>query len=210
MLRALPLLFLVQVFSLCHAATFGTVVPVVGGVADLALDEPRQRLYLVNSNRNQIEVYSIPQRRFLTPVAVEQQPLAAAISRNGKSLYVTCHLGNSLNVIDLDQLAVTNRVALPARPEGVAVGGDERVLITTVGTGAGNASNVLLIYDPFASSGSQSLTTVADPTDHHCPAGFARAGQDARVPRSAWMRESGLNPPYTFTTSAARPACRWA
>ena len=84
MIRALPLLFLIQLMSaVSHAATFGTVVPVVGGVADIVLDEPRQRLYLVNSNRNQVEVYSIPQRRFLTPVSVEQQPLAGAISRNG-------------------------------------------------------------------------------------------------------------------------------
>ena len=156
MLRAFPLLFLFHLLSVCYAATFGTVVPVVGGVSDLVLDEPRQRLYLVNSNRNQIEVYSIPQRRFLTPVAVEQQPLAAAISRNGTSLYVTAHLGASLNVIDLDQLAVVNRVAMPARPEGVAVGGDERVLITTVGTGTGNTANVLLIYDPFAPPGGAS------------------------------------------------------
>ena len=114
-MRLLPLLFLIHVFSACYGATFGTVVQVVGGVADLVLDEPRQRLYLVNSNRNQVEVYSIPQRRFLTPIPVEQQPLAAAISRNGKLLYVTSHLGTSLNVIDLDQLAVTSRIALPAR-----------------------------------------------------------------------------------------------
>ncbi len=162
-MRHLPLLFLVHAFSACYGATFGTVVPVVGGVADLVLDEPRQRLYLVNSNRNQVEVYSIPQRRFLTPVPVEQQPLAAAISRNGKLLYVTSHLGTSLNVIDLDQLAVTSRIALPARPEGVAVGGDERVVITTVGTGAGNLSNVLLIYDPFAAAGGNSLISVTVP-----------------------------------------------
>ena len=163
MLRAFPLLFLFHMLSVCYAATFGTVVPVVGGVSDLVLDEARQRLYLVNSNRNQIEVYSIPQRRFLTPVAVEQQPLAAAISRNGKTLYVTAHLGTSLNLIDLDQLAVVNRVAMPARPEGVAVGGDERVLITTVGTGPGNTANVLLIFDPFAPPGGASLVSVAVP-----------------------------------------------
>jgi uncharacterized protein (TIGR03437 family) len=162
-MRSACLLFLIHALSVCYAATFGTVVPVVGGVADIVLDEPRQRLYLVNSNRNQIEVYSIPQRRFLNAIAVEQQPLAAAISRNGRVLYVTCHLGTSLNVIDLDQLAVTGRVAMPARPEGVAVGGDERVLITTVGTGTGNTANVLLIYDPSSAAIGQSLIAVAVP-----------------------------------------------
>ena len=43
------------------AATFGTVVPVVGGASDIVLDEARGRLYLPNTNRNQVEVYSIAQ-----------------------------------------------------------------------------------------------------------------------------------------------------
>jgi uncharacterized protein (TIGR03437 family) len=50
-------------------------------------------------------------------------------------------------------------VSLPAKPEGVAVGADERVLISTIGTGANNAANVLLIYDPRPDA-SQRLTSV--------------------------------------------------
>ncbi|MEZ5352327.1 MAG: hypothetical protein R2762_06785 [Bryobacteraceae bacterium] len=141
-------------------ATFGTVVPVTGSVSDLVLDEARNRLYLVNTTTDEVLVYSTLQRRFLDPIRVEDQPLAAALSRSGRFLYVTCHLGNSLNVIDLEQLAVTNRIGLPARPEGVAVGYDERVLISTVGTGQGNLFNVLLIYDPNATSGAQAITPV--------------------------------------------------
>lgn len=157
------LILLIHFFSVCYGATFGTVTPVVGGVADIVLDEGRQRLYLVNTNRNQVEVYSIQQRRFLTPIPVEQQPLAAAISRNGAVLYVTSHVGTSLNIINLETLAVTSRISLPARPEGVAVGSDERVLISTVGTGAGNVFNVLLIYDPFAPAGGQAIIPVTVP-----------------------------------------------
>lgn len=141
-------------------ATIGTVVPITGGASDLVIDEPRGRVYLPNTNTNRLEVYSIPQRRFLNSIAVEQQPLAAAMSRNGASLYVTCNAASSLVEIDLDTLAVKNRVSLPARPEGVAVGGDGRVLISTVGTGQNNLLNVLLIYDPFAETGSQSISAV--------------------------------------------------
>lgn len=142
------------------AATFGTVVPIVGGASDLVLDEARSRLYLVNTNSNRIEVYSLAQRRFLTPVNVDTQPLAAAMSRTGRALYVTAHTGGALNVIDLETLQVVNRVSLPARPEGVAVGGDDRVLISTVGTGTGNQLNILLIYDPAAPAGTQALSAV--------------------------------------------------
>jgi YVTN family beta-propeller protein len=120
------------------AATFGTVVPTVGGLLDIVLDEGRNRLYLVNPSYNRIEVYAIAQRRFLTPVAVDRLPISAALSRSGKYLYVTCFDGSSLNVIDLDTMTVSRRVSLPAKPEGVAVGADERVLITTIGTGPNN------------------------------------------------------------------------
>ena len=135
-------------------------MPVVGGVADIVLDEGRSRLYLVNSNRNQVEVYSIPQRRFLDPIPVEGFPLAAAISRNRSVLYVTAHDAGALIVIDLGTMQATRRVSLPAKPEGVAVGGDERVLISTVGTGTGNLQNVLLIYDPFSPQGQQPVFSV--------------------------------------------------
>ncbi len=134
------------------AATFGTVVPLVGGASDLVLDEARNRLYLVNSGQSRVEVYSTLQRRFLNPVSTNSTPISAAISRSGKFLYVTSYEAASLNVIDLDALAIVNRISLPAKPEGVAVGSDERVLITTIGTGTGSLAQVLLLYDPAAAN----------------------------------------------------------
>ena len=133
--------------SLVFSATFGTVVPIVGGATDMVLDHDRQRIYFVNIP-NQIQIYSIAQRRFLAPVRTDDLPLAAAMSRNGRLLFVTCHNASSLNIIDLETLSIVRRVSLPARPEGIAVGFDERVLITTIGTGQNNLFNVLLLYDP--------------------------------------------------------------
>ena len=43
--------------SVLFAATFGTVVPVVGGASDIVLDEVRGRLYLPVPSRNLIEVF---------------------------------------------------------------------------------------------------------------------------------------------------------
>src|SRR5262249_16918395 len=53
-----------------------------------------------------------------------------------------------IDVIDLDALSVSKRVALPAKPEGIAVARDGRVLISTTGSGTGSTANVLLLYDP--------------------------------------------------------------
>ncbi len=149
-MRLRALLLLAAGTGALQAATFGTVVPVVGGLLDIALDESRNRLYLVNPSYNRVEVYAIAQRRFLSPVTVDRLPVSAALSRNNKYLYVTCFDGSSLNVIDLDTMTVIRRVSLPAKPEGVAVGADERVLITTIGTGPNNSAYTLLIYNPAA------------------------------------------------------------
>jgi len=147
--------------SSLYCATFGTAVALVGGASDLVIDEARGRLYLVNSGQSRIEVYSLAQRRFLSTVATDGNPISCAIARNGRSLYVTSYGASSLNVIDLGTLTVSNRVSLPARPEGVAVGVDERVLITTIGTGTGNTANVLMLYDPEAQSTASSLISIA-------------------------------------------------
>lgn len=144
--------FFLSLASVSSAATIGNVVTLVGGASDIVLDEARNRLYLVNSSQDRVEVYSILQRRFLTSIRTDALPLAAAMSRSGKYLYVTCHNGSSLNAIDLDRSDVVSRVSLPAKPEGVAVGGDERVLITTIGTGPNNSQNTLLLYDPNAAA----------------------------------------------------------
>lgn len=152
-----------------EAATFGTVVPVVGSLLDIVLDEPRNRLYLVNPSYNRVEVYAIAQRRLLSPVAVDRYPVSAALSRSGKYLYVTCFDGSSLNVIDLDTLTVARRVSLPAKPEGVAVGADERVLITTIGTGPNNSAYTLLIYDPAAAEGQAIGNVVIAPPPAQSP-----------------------------------------
>ncbi|MDQ6663557.1 MAG: hypothetical protein M3Z23_04105 [Acidobacteriota bacterium] len=144
-------------------ATFGAVVTPKGGAAysDLILDEPRGRIYLVNSTANRIEVYSIAQRTFLNPIKTDTQPVAAALSRSGKFLYVTAYTSSALDIIDLTAQSLTSRVTIPSSPEGVAVGGDDRVLITTIGS-AGSQNNTLFIYDPNGPTGNN-LTSVALP-----------------------------------------------
>lgn len=132
------------------SATFGTVVPLVGGASDLILDEARGRLYLINTNQTRVEVYSTAQRRFLSTIRTEALPLAGAMSRDGQFLYIAAYDASALQVIDLNTQTVVSRVSLPAKPESVAVGVDGRVLISTIGTGQNNLSNVLLIFDPAA------------------------------------------------------------
>ncbi|MBI3679721.1 MAG: beta-propeller fold lactonase family protein [Acidobacteria bacterium] len=154
LLSLICILFADKAFS----ATFGSVTTVVGSVSDIVLDESRRRLYLVNSSQNRVEIYSLPPNpiRLISSIPTDPLPLAAAISRDNRLLYISAHNSSSLNIINLDSLTVSARPSLPARPEGIAVGNDDRVLITTIGTGPNNSQNTLLIYDP----GNASISTV--------------------------------------------------
>src|SRR5947209_19234093 len=101
---------LVLVISLTPAfgATFGTLVTRSSPIADLVIDETRtpNRLYAVDTNANAVEVYltnANPPR--LAPgtntIKVEKTPLAAALSRSGRFLYVVCYDASALDIIDL-------------------------------------------------------------------------------------------------------------
>jgi uncharacterized protein (TIGR03437 family) len=135
-----------------HAATFGKIVPLLGGGSDIVLDEPHNRLYLTGPATNQVQVYSLAQNKFLAAIPTDTEPIAAALSRSGQYLYVACFAGSVVDVIDLTALAVTNRISLPSKPEGIAVASDERVLISTTGNGTTTVTNVLLLYDPTPNS----------------------------------------------------------
>lgn len=128
-------------------ATFGEVIPLGGTPSDIVLDETRQRLYLVNANANRVDVYSYKDQALVGSIAVGRSPMSAAMSPDNAYLYVADNLGATLTIIDLGANSVQQTISLPARPEGVAVGSDGRVLISTQGTGVGNQANTLLIYD---------------------------------------------------------------
>src|SRR5580704_3697631 len=142
-----PIMAMVLLFSVfpAQAATFGKVTPLLGGSADIVLDETRNQIYLTSTTQNYVQVYSIAKQTFLTPIPTGSTPLSAAISRSGTNLYVTCYNSQVLDVINLNTLTVTAQINLPAKPEGVAVGSDERVLISTTSSGT---ANLLMIYNP--------------------------------------------------------------
>ncbi|MFN0102011.1 MAG: hypothetical protein ACKV2U_07970 [Bryobacteraceae bacterium] len=165
MLRSKSLLSLLVSTGLwvASAATLGTVINITGGASDLVLDNDRNLLYLVRAvPYNRIDVFSTIQRRVLASVPTDANPLAAALSPDGNFLYVTCHDAASINIMDTRPATpmIVSKVSLPARPEGIAVGGDGRVLITTIGSGAGNLLNTMLVYDPSITETGASLSTV--------------------------------------------------
>ena len=149
-------------------ATFGDVIKLGYTPSDVVLDESRGRLYLVNSAANKVDVYNYSQKQVIGSIKVGTLPYAAAISPDSSYLYVTNNTNSTLSVIDLRGGIgnVSNSITLPAKPEGVEVGIDGRVLISTQGTGTNTATpqNVLLIYDPLQGGAVQSVSFPPTPT----------------------------------------------
>jgi len=143
-------------------ATFGEVIPLGGTPSDVVLDESRMRLYLVNQNANRIDIYDYAARRVIGQIQAGSRPVAAAMSPDNRFLYVTNNQTASLSVIDLATASTVRGVSLPAAPEGVEVGFDGRVLITTQGTADANNVNSLVLYDPNQSA-AQQVTAVSFP-----------------------------------------------
>lgn len=157
-------------------ATFGDVVQLGGTPSDMVLDEARLRLYLVNNSANRVDIFDYENRQLIGSYPVGLQPLAAALSMDGGYLYVTNNGSSTLSVIDLELEIISQTVTLAARPEGVEVGADGRVLISTQGTGVANLNNTLLIFDRTQTQQNQ-VQPVQFPPPPPSPAGaqiFAR------------------------------------
>ena len=141
-----------------NSARFGEVIPLGGTPSDIVLDESRQRLYLVSAPGGVVQVYDYAGKTLLYSITVGQNPLSAAMSMDNAWLYVTNHDSSNLSVINLnaaDPYPVVNTISLPAKPQGVEVGPDGRVLICTDGSGTGSLTNTLLLFDPTLPTGSQ-------------------------------------------------------
>ena len=149
-------------------ATFGDVIKLGYTPSDVVLDESRNRLYLVNSAANKVDVYSLERKAVVGSIKVGTLPFAAALSPDTSFLYVTNNSNSTLSVIDLRGGLgnVSASITLTAKPEGVEVGIDGRVLISTQGTGTNTATpqNVLLIYDPLQGGQVQSVAFPPTPT----------------------------------------------
>jgi DNA-binding beta-propeller fold protein YncE len=181
------------------AATFGTVVPLGGTPSDMVMDETRQQIYLVNSAKNRVDIFSMTSQIVTRSIGVGNAPLAVALSMDGAFLYVTNSRSSSMSVISLAGLggpALMQNVSLPAIPEGVAVGADGRVLVST------QAANSLLIYDQNQVAGAQ-LTPVTTPPPPSTPAPLPN--NVTTRPQTAFNSKLIRTPDGTFIIGLTNP-----
>jgi uncharacterized protein (TIGR03437 family) len=119
----------------------GAIVPIDGLATDMLLDEPRQRLYTTNFMRDRVDVFSLPQQRFLASIGVGSQPFSMA-QVNPSTLVVANSGGEYLSVVDLDAMQEVDRInmgpmpinATPQFPRSIAVS-NNAILFTTMAIG---------------------------------------------------------------------------
>ena len=124
------------VFSLSPAAqasNIGTVVPVLGVVADLTYDSARNLVYLANFSRNEVDIYSVDQKKLVGSVPVGLQPASLALSPDLNTLYVANIGSNTISTINLNNSQRGNDYTAQS-PLAIAVGGDGQVLILSTTT----------------------------------------------------------------------------
>ena len=123
------------------AGTFGTVVPIGGEGADLALDEARGYLYIADFTANRIDVMSLATNQVQTSINVPAQPSSLSISQDGHWLLVSEYGNNTppatqqsgLTLIDLTNHYAQQNYALGNAPLGVSFGVDGNALVVTTG-----------------------------------------------------------------------------
>jgi uncharacterized protein (TIGR03437 family) len=123
------------VAELSRAATFGTVIPIGGQAADIALDENRRSLYIANFTGNRIDVLSTDTNTIDRSIVVTEQPSAVALSPDGNWLLVA-HFKNfvpSSNAVTVINLNDNSRAVfgVGAPVLGIAFSADDRAFLVT-------------------------------------------------------------------------------
>jgi uncharacterized protein (TIGR03437 family) len=147
--------------------TFGTVVPIGGEAADLALDEPRGLLYIADFTGNSIDVLSLATNSIVTSIQVAAQPSSIALSPNGQYLVATnfgnaaapASAANALTVINLTTKGIQT-FALGNPPLGVAFGSNGLALVVT--------TTDFLLFDP-STGATQQVATLANVVANSLP-----------------------------------------
>jgi uncharacterized protein (TIGR03437 family) len=148
------------------AATIGTVVPVLGQVSDLVYDSSRNLVYVANSTRNDVEVYSAATNKLTGSVQTDLTPASLAMSPDGNTLYVASIGGLSINAINLTNLQVITSYGLSSAPNAIAVGSDGMIVILL-------ANGLLQRLDPTVPGGRIVTVPIASPPSSVVPVGTA-------------------------------------
>jgi uncharacterized protein (TIGR03437 family) len=164
-----------------QAGTFGTVVPIGGEAADIALDPTRGVLYIANFTANRIDVMTLSNNTIQTSINVPAQPNSLSVSPDGHWLLVANYGNNSapasstnaLTLIDLTNSNAKQTFTLSNSPLSVSFGLDNKALVVT--------TQEFIIFDPVVGTTTlirtiaQAATQAIPQPPQSFPANFTQA-----------------------------------
>lgn len=150
-----------------QAATFGTVVPIGGHAADIALDESRGVAYVANFGAGRIDLVSLAEKAVTSAIPVAPYPGSLALSADGQYLLIA-HFGNftapssPANALTLVNLVTGGKqtFTMGDPPLAVGFGADGQALVVT--------TTQFLLFDP-ASGAIHAIDTIAGVTARTLP-----------------------------------------
>lgn len=163
----------VMIAGSLRAGAFGTVVPIGGEAADIALDPVRGVLYIANFTANRIDVMTLSNNAVQTSINVPNQPSSISVSPDGHWLLVGNYGNNTngsstnaLTLIDLTNSNSKQTFTLSNPPLSVAFGLDDNALIVTTGE--------FIIFNPSVGTTTliQTIPQVATNAIPQAPASF--------------------------------------
>lgn len=169
-----------------QAGTFGTVVPIGGEAADIALDPARGVLYIADFTANRIDVMTLSNNTIQTSINVPNQPSSISVSPDAHWLLVANYGSNTsgsstnaLTLIDLTNNYAAQTFTLSNAPLSVTFGFDNKALLVT--------TQEFIIFDPTTGTTNllatiAAVTTLAIPQP---PASFPGAFTQASAAVSA-------------------------
>ncbi len=87
------------------------VYPMSGALSSICYDQPRQRLYVSNSDHNRAEIFDLNSQTYLSPVPVGNSPTFLTLTPDGTELAVLNSTDDTVSVIDPAQMKVNSTYA---------------------------------------------------------------------------------------------------
>jgi hypothetical protein len=80
------------------------VYPIAGALSSIFYDQPRQRLYISNTNNNRVEIFNLTTQALLSPISVGNAPTNLSLTPDGTRLAVLNSTDGTISVIDPVQM----------------------------------------------------------------------------------------------------------
>ncbi len=123
----------------------------------IAVSPDGQTLAVVNNDSRSLTLVEIPSGKKIREIFVGRDPQTAAFDSAGKRIYVTNRLDDTVSVIDFENLAVINTIAVPDEPIAVVVSENGRVFVSCMG------ADIVVVIDPSSASITELIETETDP-----------------------------------------------